>query len=81
MCRTLMNKITDAQLAVYSHLHAIKILPVENKYLQIYYKKLLVHLVSHRIEIFGAENLLFGLSQKNISFNSANSILYHCNII
>ena len=36
---TLMNNITDVQLVVYFHLHAIKILPAENKYLQMHYKK------------------------------------------
>ena len=36
---TLMNIINNVQIVVYFHLHAIKILPVENKYLQIYYKK------------------------------------------
>ena len=45
----------------------MKILPVENKNLQVYYKKnlLLVHLFSHRKGIFETEDLLFGLSRKD----------------
>ena len=66
MRRTLMNIINNVQIVVYFHLYAIKILPVENKYLQIYYKKFeYFYTCSHRIELFGTESLLFG-SRKNV---------------
>ena len=68
---SLMNNITDVQLVLYFHLYAMKILPVENKYLQIHYKKFeyfytCLSILSHRIEIFRTESLLFGLSRKNV---------------